>query len=525
MKLPLHILTPLLLSASMLGACSSDNGGLHDPSRGDGKVDLVLDLGINPGTPSASRALTPEEGVWDFEPATINYEKVNTFRVIILRPSHNYEVEVNRLITGTTINTEDGEAFFPDYNAPVDQANVGRFVFEVADLEWKKIYLIANEEALPQEIQTKLLQITTGKQLPFNLEESLITVQKQTDGQGGYYIDNPEFDPANPASRCFVPLTESFDLYAEGKVVESTDNYTKKTQEANFFITRAATKFSFSAAADVAPGSTFAITGITIGGLYTAEYLFPHNTVYSPGKYETLPSLTAGRLITNFSSPASGTEYTYTFTPTDPFRIEGGTEGAKASTAYVSGNPVFDPNLYFLESPVGRYPITVTTTLDDSDPVTWTSSLPNLSSLPRNTHVRIHLNFTGRTLNATVTVYPYTAVNLNPEFGFTPPVTDHLTVAPEMVLDMADPEHEIGLLYATFTSTDPDSKIDNLIWVSSDTGVVLLGDNEDAHITPSESIELPWEKPVQLIPQKAGTTYVTAYSNTGLVARCKVIVK
>lgn len=83
------------------------------------------------------------------------------------------------------------------------------------------------------------------------------------------------------------------------------------------------------------------------------------------------------------------------------------------------------PFLYFPESKFGgdeqKYYATVALS-DRSNPsagLTWFPEveLPNLPSLPRNTHVIINFELSGSTLNATVDVLPYTGVYLNPDFG------------------------------------------------------------------------------------------------------------
>lgn len=44
--------------------------------------------------------------------------------------------------------------------------------------------------------------------------------------------------------------------------------------------------------------------------------------------------------------------------------------------------------------------------------------LPNLPSLPRNTHVKVNISLKNSDVKCTVDVVPYTAVPLNPSFGF-----------------------------------------------------------------------------------------------------------
>ena len=389
------------------------------------------------------------------------------------------------------------------------------------------------------------------------------------------YVDN------EGTSKKYIPMTEFFDIEVTENLKTGLNN---KKQVENLFITRNLVKFRFSI--DAAPGTTpFKVTAIKFNSLMQEEYLFLHGK-YSPLKEEG--DINTKRQITEFEIPgyAGKNICPYIFRPGN-FGFNGASENLGYQAAYM-------PSLYFCETKrltltpgednkpdfsVGievEYPFTEEVVDKDGKPVLGEDGNPmtqpvtnqfeakTLGNLPffipRNTIVDVKMTLSNGELSAVATVYPYTAVSLNPEFGFSRPSTDRLSVAPTMDLPM----NKKGLLYAYYTPTPayiPPTEENQhpnqfkLIWVVSPDSEItdpeisykeiialepISNDNYDPtdllYVQPSESIELQYlyddgrtsenggSVPVRIVPKATGTAYVYVYSQTGLVARCKVTV-
>ncbi len=578
--------------AAIVGACSEQEPGEISRFATDaaGKVDLTLNVSIGRITGVGSTRAEDEGNTFGFEQSDIPQELINTLRIIIVRP--DYTVEYNRFInlkdkalakvTSEDLIDRDELTFSVSTSQGyVDNEKMTR-------TEKKRIYLIANEAGLDGlssnftatgETIAEMLEKIAPEYYPS--EEEIEAGAKPNRGtrldpysverwiifnEWGEGIDDPGrkavpvVDNSGDA-QTFIPMTEFFDIdvVSSFKIPENNEGETDEDkprpsvkQEADLFVTRNFVKFVFSASS---ANESFTIRNVTFQNLSQKEYLFPFNTVYSPGK---AIDNTSDREIVSFQTPGTAGNLIrpYTFTPPteNPFRFQQLAEGASETK---SPPAVYAPLLYFCETnnfeadngtPV--YRIGVDVEFQNNNGTTQEASfkdviLPNLpNSLPRNTIVKVNLTFKDRRIAAEATVLPYTAVELFPQFGFSKPETDRLSVAPSMVLDTKDPEHLEGLLYANYSSLKGNT-IDKLIWVSSDPSLILLGpENNDPdpesllYVKPAESIELPYMDendnivPVRVIPQKnkdgmyvLGETDVTVYSQNGLVARCKVTVK
>ena len=407
----LTLLTSVIALGLALSSCRSD----LEPYPEDESVTarLVLDLGINQGPDNGSRAYDDE-----FEGPANRYEKVERLRVIIVREpnkagaeSHNL-VEVNRVITGTP---PEGEPLFFLPPVATQLADLGKYKFDVIDNEEKRIYLIANENSLPAELQKKLSEQQVGKPM-FDIAAETVSIIPQEGTVGGYYIDLSNQQPDQNSPELFVPMSEFFDVSIDaktkGKLVVGGTNGFVYEQEASLFITRLTTKFSFSASATVDTGSTFSIKSITVNNLGTTEYLLPNDADYNPVKNENSSRPLNGREITHFQVPAGFSTSSYTFRP-ETFQFVGPTTISTTAADWAT----YTPLVYFLESNRTAYNITVTTDVDGKE-YTWTKNLPNLTLLPRNTHVYVHFVFKNNELSAIVKLVPWIGVSIDYTFGF-----------------------------------------------------------------------------------------------------------
>ena len=185
----------------------------------------------------------------------------------------------------------------------------------------------------------------------------------------------------------------------------------------NYFVTRAAVKFSFNIQTPDYPAEDrgVRIKNITVNSIGNTEYFLPRDTEYNPEKYEESTFNYDGRFITKYTLPTDPAP------KNEPCVFTTGLENLILNnTTENQGKHPFIPYLYFPESYVGEYTISIT--LGDEDPkndYTFPSvKLDNLSTLPRNTHVLVNITLKKVQIEAIVKLVPYIGVNLEYPFGF-----------------------------------------------------------------------------------------------------------
>lgn len=392
----LALLTSILLCClGMLPSCSSDSEPPM-PGEGDGNVKLLLNLMVSSsGDRQAMKAPGADNAAaYDFELPDHNWEGVRTLRVIIVRKELG-TVEHNTLLSIDNPLTE----------------LIENQVFYVKGGERKQIYFIANEESLTSGQIGILKGISVGGPMP----DVITDIVMQSNGP--VFIDNSALTAQDikDGKGSNIPMAEQF----EKDIIEPASKTGTTTQRETFFITRSSVKFSFT----IDPASfsdekvknprSFQITELTVTGLANQEYLFPTNTTYAPAKNEVSTNKYSGRLITAYSCPAATATSSYTFLPTN-FG-----QNLSKTTSY---DMAYAPAVYFHESPVpstGGYTLTLKA-FRQGDPEPFNFGpvvLPNLSSLPRNTHVKVNLKFNAHGVSCTVALVPYTGVWLFPTFG------------------------------------------------------------------------------------------------------------
>lgn len=410
-----------------LGLCLSMSSCIYDsepePVKGDGTVKLRLNFTVSdPKSADASPEQTLPEMTradeWSYEAPATEWEGVKSLRIIIVRPEASGIVEYNQHIDIASANRLDKRH--------------GYYEYKVAGGERKLIYIFANEESMPAETEALLTGIRPGTAMP---DLSGITI-----GDGTILIDNT----GDEACKRYLPMSEVF----TENIIDSTKGEEDAVQEAEYFITRGAVKFSFEidpeslkwdvdkpesettgdgeeTGSDGEEGDeeenvytpkagNWRVSKITVTGLADKEYLLPNETIYSPAKYTATTEPLGGRAITDYITPADATTASYTFLP-EKFGLNQNPTGEYESA--------YAPQLYFNESPIpadGKgYMLGIELTRDSTgdlitfDPVT----LPNLPALPRNTHVKIVIKFIGHELKCEAILLPYTGVWLNPDFG------------------------------------------------------------------------------------------------------------
>lgn len=346
------VLLPVALGAVV--SCSSpDEPAVTPVNSATGTVFLALDITpLEPAQPQhESRAYIVDPDNY-FELPERECEKLNSLRVIIASKATGI-VEANRLV-----------AVNPD-GRPVSDNLIFRTVPGA-----KLVYIFGNERSLPEEIQTILDSRSSGTSVA-GLDD--ITLSRSVSGAPLF-----NFSPSSYDGYSRVPMSECWEVSVED---EKTGG---RYQQADLFITRSVTKFSFrvrlSEDFTAIPADT--ITDIVINGIGTSEYLLPRNTVYSPEKGIPSTNPYEGRWITQFSNPTQGN----TITPAS-FRLD---TPLVLRNLTVGRSYTYAPAIYLPESatPAGGFTCQLRYgSAGLTDPV----RLPNLDLLPRNTHVVVDI--------------------------------------------------------------------------------------------------------------------------------------
>lgn len=401
----------------LLASCSSDASVL--PADNPSDVYLTLEISVTePASESRSRA---EGDLTYFKLPELECEKLHTLRVIILNASDN-KVESNRMVTvdsdGSIIN--DNLTF---------KTKPGQ----------KRILLFGNESTLAPETIDLLNKATAGSTMNMDAVNSLLMVR--TGDNALYNWENREDD--TETGRLSVPMTESWNVTVDELNAEGDNRY----QTADLFITRAVTKFSFTVTKSdhITDGENYSlenheIRSFTIDRIGFQQYLMPR-AVYDPVKGEPSNYEYNGRYITSFSVPSDSPQpASFTFNPDTPMDVDVLEKGKTF---------MYAPLIYLPETPGKEFHCSLTVFDKISQQETTlplSQKLPNLPSLPRNTHVLVNILLTPGELKCTVDVVPYTSVKLNPTFGFDEllprPPAEPGEVPPWLVIDPDDPEND-----------------------------------------------------------------------------------
>ena len=372
-----HIL-PLALAVFLTG-CSASSDELQ-PSEWDSHTYLQLSVSTAESSSPRSRAEGDET---TFEPGVGN-ELIKTMRFIVL--DNDGKVEHNIMVYNTTNSSS---------------AQTG--VYIVKPNELKQIYLVGNEASLPQTVRDMLVGLSYKTQFPQQLRDFVLERKDKL---------SPLF-----ASDDLIPMTEFFNFQIDDP--KHDDDKKPQPYTANLFITRVPTKVTFNLKLDPAystesyrniePGS------VSFSPISISQFLFPHLTEYNPQKPVPVmdgASLSLQRYITEFETPQTAT--------TSPFEITEWTRTADEDgcRTYTTGS------FYLTETPPGKIvegarPYTVTLNIGDAS---LSTTLENLPTLPRNTHVIVNMTLSQSELTAVVELVPYIGVELKPSFGF--PIPD-----------------------------------------------------------------------------------------------------
>lgn len=403
------MLLPLLWGCGMRsGVAFFDHPDEPEAGGATQYVTLDLRIGVDDGGSGAATRAFPDSEDNTFEEEATPYERVNTLRVVIVDADGS--IEHNRMVNVKGEYAESG--VINSYYIINDNLR-----FKVKAGEVKKIYLFANEKAVnmykdESEQFDFVGSLAPGLQFPTAEVAGLLIVRPE----GKPFIDN---NPTSP-TRTYIPMSECFDITVPPASGDAEDSYTE-----TLFLTRSLIKFSFSMTLidgddnDVKymhDLSGMKIRGVRISNLANTCYYLPKETTYNPAKGESSDYNLGGRYITAFDTPGitgtpgyPGSECDFLFSQPLELTLKG---LETDSYVYLPETKTIDSyNLSLLFSDPDNY------ALYEAKPLLQVDG-SHTTEIPRNTHVKINIYLSAHNMSATVTLFPYTAVDLKPTFGF-----------------------------------------------------------------------------------------------------------
>ena len=350
----------LALLPGLTGCIMEEN----EPVYSDTELCLMLSVSVQDPGGSPEEKITRADDDTYFQLPVLNSEKLQTLRVVIMEKDtrkilyNQYEniIQPTLSYSGMRYKVE----FSTDY----------------------VIYLIGNERGFPGIDAATVFNsnLRPGSIYSDRSLEDLIISSSET---GAPVIDN------TGAETTIIPMCEKFEIHTidhpHGEI-----QYIP-TMDLDLFLTRAVSKFSFNLfkSEDYVGDNQLQIKGIRITGLGKSEYLMPNDTEYVPGKYEPTDNEYGGRLISSFSVPGGNPVGKYDFSV--PFSVNVADLPVRDAEGKNTGRN-FSPQLYFPES-IGndgtdKFQCSIT-----FDGINYLPAitLPNLPSLPRNSHVIVNL--------------------------------------------------------------------------------------------------------------------------------------
>lgn len=357
------------------------------------KEGISLILNISAGDVSSFGSRADGDNNY-FEQNALNTEKIQSLRIIIVDVQEGSET-CNRVIHNYTT----GALAYARFNLSGIRFDGLNFSNDY------RIYLIANENTLPDNLRTQIRDLGVDSECTPGTLENVVISNQANIANGSSLLNNEQSYIGNSGSVKAIPMTEFFNITTDPRPDSSAEEITAYMQR-SFFITRAASKFTFRfKRGEYVSSDEIEIKAIKISGLGNMEYLFPNETVYDPIESEPSENEYGGRFITSFKVPDESTigDYTFSFSQ-------------KVSEIPTTGIE-YNPLIYFPDSKGEEGAFQCSLSFDGE---TFTSpvTLPNLNALPRNTHVEVVITIKSHSYDASVTLVPYIGVDLTPDFGF-----------------------------------------------------------------------------------------------------------
>lgn len=264
-----------------------------------------------------------------------------------------------------------------------------------------RVYLIANEKTIPESIRSQFTSLGVGAECTPATLENIVISNLAIIANGSSLINNePSFLGSTGGVKA-LPMTEFFDITTDPRPDTNAEDVTAY-MERSFFITRAASKFTFRfKRVENITNQNLEVKALKISGLGNQEYLFP-KADYDPIKNQPSNNEDGGRIIKSFDVPDGSTIGEYNFT-------------INQNVSQIPAEGVeYNPLIYFPDSKGNEGAFQCSLSFDEE---TFTSpvTLPNLDTLPRNTHVVVIITINNYTFS--VSLVPYVGCILEPSFG------------------------------------------------------------------------------------------------------------
>lgn len=527
MKTVLKYLNSLLILFSLLWLTGcADDTSIHVPDIGqDGNGDVILSLNVSiSNSQGGTRTYfsNPENPL----------EKIHSLRVIVVNAKdtveHNLRVDMPNGVGVDKVGELEFKVSTKYGTTQITDKN------QMIQTEKKRIYLIANEDAIPSgddlpkgmvDIRKILNEnLNPGANFLQNSAKFIVIWNKWKEEVSGNANTLPEY--ATPFinnegdNKKYVLMSEFFDVDVTSNLSVGGDQITK----ANLFITRNLVKFRFLIHADKDTPS-FKVNKIIFSNLMQKEYLFPNDAVYMPDKYDIDGKVSIeNREILSYKTPSFSHGDDGNLVRPYIFNPENFGFNATSSSPNNAFLDTYEPNLYFCEtrnlvksdtddtvSESQLYTVAIEVEFQnkvkDKDgnekivPFVMTfdaKELKDLKLLPRNTIVQVDMTVRKGVLEATATVYPYTAVSLFPDFGF--------IVEPAGIsLDREQAQIAEGNTLWLGTNITPEDATETILtWNSSDETIATV--NHEGMVTAV----------------KEGDATISVETTNGLKAECKI---
>lgn len=405
-----HIVSVLGVCFLLMCGCDSrSDEGLSS----DGPDAVYLDINVAlRDAPVSGRSVSgraDEDSYYEVTEA----EKMYTLRIILVRPDGKVEHNVHL-----------------NLNTPVSD-QYGKIRLKVQGNEEKTIYLLANENSVPVEIPDVKEDETSRASKTWNdfkPGDKFLTKEQMA----GLVLS---FDDVVFSEKCPLPMSECHTVMLDNEGLEpDTGNQGQDGDQAEVIlkkevtlkITRAAAKFTY----EITNKSSrdYWLSGIKIEKSASHEYLLPNGMVYDDTKEE----------VTSFQVPVSVKYMPFDLLYKENVKLEAESKDAvKLPSFYLPEGKYENANDVYSDNTDGEdYQTSYKTaiTLDTKDnsgtslggndgdtssgAFTLESFFPNLSALPRGTHVVVKITINDADdISWQVDLRPYGEVILEPGFG------------------------------------------------------------------------------------------------------------
>lgn len=374
----------------LVGGCKDND----DAGAGNRKVLLSINTALV--NKVASRA---------GEDWTTNPERMHNLRVIIVdedgKVEYNHPVDFERIDLDKYNNAGD----VGSDERGMSYGKFGELKFPVVPNQRKSIYLFANAEGLECKGNTwNWNEIRQKTVFPKKEIEALVLV--------GY------------GSRGDLPMSAVHQVDVGDEEVDLTDTPLDIVPVANKFTFTFQNKRKGNYAGDIT------VTGWKLDCVADNSYLLPHVDVetfeQNKGKgrdwmkwmKDNAEMEEVTDWLTEYSVP-EGIDYKpFTYDYAEDIVLRNNADATEETA------PVYVPESRYMDGGEQKYTLTIFTQEGSDDAKTekaYSSVLPNLGSLFRNTHVKVNVTFNTASIELVVDLYPYTGVDLDPDFGIDVP--------------------------------------------------------------------------------------------------------